>query len=84
MSYIALHVKVSMMSDFEALARRERLYNTTPSSSEAERAAMYMELGLIEQRLTESYGPFRPRLPSILARANPFCWLPPPPDCYDI
>lgn len=80
MSYIRINAKVSMMSDAEVLRRREELYQTPPSSSEPHRQAMYMELGLIEQRVTDVCAPLRLPSPPLgeqrpsVRTAAPFRW----------
>ena len=72
-----------MMSDGELLRRREELYLGQPSSIEADRHALYMELGLIEQLIHDVCAPIRP-LPSRVLEATYFSsfklfqWVQPP------
>lgn len=84
MSYIRINAKVSVMSHNEAVRRREELYRVQQSNIESERAELYMELGLIEQRFIDVYSLFRLPFPLLGERRHslqfdvPFRWVQPP------
>ena len=84
MSYIRINAKVSMMTDGELHRRREELYQAQPSNNEDDRLALYMELGLIEERIIAVSAPIRlPRpllegtRPTVSPRVS-FQWVRPP------
>lgn len=73
MSHTQINAKVSAMSVAKLLKRREELYHKNSSNIEAKRQELYLELGLIEQRLTNDSALIR------MYFVSPFEWVRPPP-----
>ena len=84
MSHAEVYSKLNTMTIIELIERREALYQKHPSNIESERVSMYLELGLIEHRLNNSYLPFQlpTTLPKYVHRASLFLplfhWVRPP------